>query len=348
MKIVHVCPTYFSPDSTLGGAERYSFELAKAMSKMAEVTLITFGKERFFTQKGALAIQCHKKLFDIKGNTANPFCLSYLSQFRNADVIHCHQINTMVSDLAILAGLVLRKKVFITDLGGSADFALSYHLPLRKGIASLLLISNYNLSFFSDNAVPAKVILGGVDVQAFQPRVSEKSDERILFVGRFIPFKGIHVLIDALGERGQLDIVGQVGDRAYFAKLKEQAKGKKVTFHINLPDEELVRFYQRATITVIPALFEGGYTTALESMACATPVIATRVGSLPELVDDGATGFLVPANNPEALREKINLFLADPQLARQMGQTGRQAALERFSWEKVAQEFIKAYGCAGH
>jgi alpha-maltose-1-phosphate synthase len=82
---------------------------------------------------------------------------------------------------------------------------------------------------------------------------------------------------------------------------------------------------------------------ALEAMASGTPVIASRVGGLAEVVQDGQTGFLVPPGDVSALRERLDQVLRDPTLAQRLGDNARALVLERFTWSQVAQRCLAAY-----
>jgi glycosyltransferase involved in cell wall biosynthesis len=84
----------------------------------------------------------------------------------------------------------------------------------------------------------------------------------------------------------------------------------------------------------------------LESMACGTPVICTNVGGMPEIVKDGVTGFVVPPNDPKALAARIAYLFDNPEVARAMGRKGRERVVEAFSWSKVAQRCLDAYGAS--
>jgi len=249
---------------------------------------------------------------------------------------------TLPTDLTILWGALSRKKVFVTDLGGNASFSLSYHLPLWKGIRSFLLISRFSQGQYAKLPVEKRIICGGVDTETFSPSDSEKRS-RILHVGRILPHKGIHLLLGALPEGLGLDIVGAPDDPAYYEDLQALARGKDVVFHTELTDSALVERYRRALATVLPAAQDSGFTTVMESLACGTPVIVTSVGSLPELVEEGGTGFIVPPNEPAAFREKIEYLLSHPEEARAMGRRGRQDVLERFTWDRVVDRCLQAY-----
>ena len=81
----------------------------------------------------------------------------------------------------------------------------------------------------------------------------------------------------------------------------------------------------------------------VEAMACETVPIATNIFAHPEIIEDGVTGFLVPPNDPAALRERIEYVLANPSEAKAMGERGRKIVLERFTWDAVAKRCLAAY-----
>ena len=78
-------------------------------------------------------------------------------------------------------------------------------------------------------------------------------------------------------------------------------------------------------------------------MACETPVVASAVGGIPEVVDDGRTGLLVPPSDPKALADAVNRLLDDPGLAAEMGRAGRERAIAEFSWRAIAEQTVALY-----
>ena len=120
-----------------------------------------------------------------------------------------------------------------------------------------------------------------------------------------------------------LTVVGPVPDPATKERLAELARGKAVTFLHGLDDDALVREYRRAMCIVLPSVYrtDEGYETLvpellgqtlLEGMACGTPAICTDVASMPEIVDHGVTGFVVPPNDPAGLGERLSWLRANP------------------------------------
>lgn len=341
-RVLHVCPTYFGRGSVVAGGERYSHGLSKAMARRMPTTLVTFGDEPFERRDGDLTIRCYRRWAYVKNNRMNPFAPGFLRDVLAADVVHCHQFRTVASDLAILGGALARKKVFVTDLGGATDFALSNYVPFWRTVRAFLLISDFNRSLFDDLPVKKSVIYGGVETDHFRPGPGPRSN-RILFVGRLMPHKGVETLIQALDPDMDLDVVGQVSVPEYAATLKAAAEGKRVRFHDDFSDERLLEAYQSAAVVAIPSLIDGGYTTALEAMACKTPVVGTTIGSLPELVKDGETGFIVPPLDTKALRLGLRRLLTDSTLARTMGEAGRHRVEEMFTWNRVVDRCAEEY-----
>jgi glycosyltransferase involved in cell wall biosynthesis len=109
---------------------------------------------------------------------------------------------------------------------------------------------------------------------------------------------------------------------------------------------KLGEYYERAAVVVCPSHREGYGVVAREAMAHGRPVVATSVGGLPEAVEDGVTGALVPPRDARALREAIEQLLGDSGLRRRRGQAARDMALHEFSWEDATKATIAAYRTA--
>jgi colanic acid/amylovoran biosynthesis glycosyltransferase len=107
--------------------------------------------------------------------------------------------------------------------------------------------------------------------------------------------------------------------------------------------EDVPRVYEQADVMLHAALAEGFCNAVIEAQAMETPVVTTDAGGLPENVDDGVTGFVVPRRDPDALAEKLALLASDPELRARMGRAGRVRATTRFSIDQQAEAFIKLY-----
>jgi starch synthase len=110
-----------------------------------------------------------------------------------------------------------------------------------------------------------------------------------------------------------------------------------------VPVEDVVQLYSHASLFVCPSVYEPFGLINLEAMACGTPVVATRVGGIPEVVLDGETGQLVPPRDPAALADAVRRLLADPGRAAEFGAAGRRRVEARFSWDRIAERTLEVY-----
>ncbi len=203
----------------------------------------------------------------------------------------------------------------------------------------------------------------GVDTDLFTPGDRAEARRRLdldghpllLWVGRIAPIKGLDTLLDAvarLSESGQdmrlLVVGGDTDERTsgHETSLRQRIErlglGDSVRFLGPQPQGVLPLYYAASDVTVLPSYYESFGMVALEAMACGSPVIASRVGGLVTTVRDGVTGFLVPDGDVEALAERIETLVADPELRWRLGREGvRWAAQHR--WPCVAEAVCKEY-----
>ena len=355
--MLHIVPALFaSDDGITGGAERYALELARYMANKTPTRLLTFGERERRERNGNLCVRVIGRSWYVRGQRNNPIALALFAELRNADVVHCHQRHVLASSLAALFCRLTRRRVFVTELGGGG-WDLSAYINTERWYDGHLHISAYSQHIYRhDQLNSARVILGGVDTEKFSP-AEVKRRATVVYSGRLLPHKGIDVLIKAMPSDVELDVIGRVFSPAYLADLHRLAVGKRVNFHHDYDDVKLVEAYRTAACVILPSVYKTMYgdetavpellgQTLLEGMACASPVIATNVASLPELVVHGETGFIVPANDPEALRERIRWLLDHPREAAAMGAAGRRRVLEHFTWPAVVLRCLEAYSTA--
>ena len=216
---------------------------------------------------------------------------------------------------------------------------------------------------YGADAARIAVIPCGVDTELFAPNEQSVARARLglpggpllLYVGRIAPIKGLQTLVDAVGcLRGagtpaRLAVVGGDADEprdGHEADVRRRAArlglGGAVTFVGAQPQERLRDWYVAADVTVLPSYYESFGMVALEAMACGRPVVASRVGGLQTTVRDGATGMLVPENDPCALAEAITRVLGDAALRWRLGHEGRRWAASH-RWPCVAEAICREY-----
>lgn len=203
---------------------------------------------------------------------------------------------------------------------------------------------------------PGTAVLDGHGIDAGRPYV--------VFVGRITRQKGLVHLLHAardLHPDAQLVLCAGAPDTPEIAAevaglVRGLDRDGVVWISEMLPRPEVIQILTHATVFVCPSVYEPMGIVNLEAMACGTAVVATATGGIPEVVADGSTGLLVPIgrsaadgtpDDPErfaaGLAERVNLLLADPERAAEMGAAGRIRAVEHFSWTRIAEQTMDLY-----
>ena len=197
-----------------------------------------------------------------------------------------------------------------------------------------------------------RVIYNGIDTTIFRKVDGEdKQHGHLIMVGNSQDRKkGLVYLLEALRllqrkNDVKLTIVDRgLPDNEYAPQLVNRYNlDGRVNFTGKVGLEELVEHYSRAEVAVVPSLYEGFGLPAAEAMACGLPVIATTAGALPEVVEDGKSGILVPPQDSHALAKAIEQLLNDEQLRRVMGEEGRKRVQTHFTWEQAAKKTLEVY-----
>lgn len=216
----------------------------------------------------------------------------------------------------------------------------------------LMANSNFVRDLHGDVHPNVRTLYNAVDTHVFQPLAREESDKtHILFIGRLRPEKGIGTLIEAMdavvADRDDvvLDIIGADTLPPWLrAKVQEHDLSEYVTCHGRVPFQKLPGIYNSADVVVFPSEWQEPFgRISIEALACGTPVVTTRVGGIPEVVDDEETGLLVEPGNATALADAVLRLLNDPDLRETLGKNGRQHVEDTFSTQTIADQQLELY-----
>jgi glycogen synthase len=175
----------------------------------------------------------------------------------------------------------------------------------------------------------------------------------VLYTGRVAYVKGSLVLLDAVPmitrecPQTRFVLAGARHTSIDDLTLNQLLQVGEVARHVDILGHvswrELTEWYRKASIFVLPSYYETGGISAIEAMAFGLPVVASRTGGIPEVVEDGVTGILVPPGDSKALGEAVIHLLREPDLRRRLGQAGRQRVLDEFTLDRVLPQTLSVY-----
>jgi glycosyltransferase involved in cell wall biosynthesis len=281
-----------------------------------------------------------------------------------ADVVHAHWA-IPTGPAAAAAARRLDVPCFITLHGGDVyvNPEQGYDFPTRPYVRPVLrwtLRSAAGLTAISEDCrqhalragareADLHLVSNGADLRRFSPDPAAAASfgPRMIFACRqLFPRKGIRFLVEAVARIAdrfpdvRLVLAGDGFERPELEALARRlGVAERTTFLGAVPNAELPRYYRAAAVSVIPSLEEGFGIPAAEAMGCEVPVVASDAGGLPEVVEDGVTGLVVPRGDADALARALATLLADAELRRRMGRAGRRRALARFDWDQTAARF---------
>ncbi len=231
-----------------------------------------------------------------------------------------------------------------------------HHFLFRRAVYSAIAPSRSLCRAFDREGLPAVHIPHFSDIEAFSCKPIERDNDLILFVGYLYFSKGVGLLLKAFHEVLKAVPTARLviaGDGPMMGELREYHRtlelGEEVTFLGAVHEREMNRWYQKSTFVVLPSIiYENSPLAIYEAMASGRAVVGTRIGGIPELVEEGKTGLLFELNNSSELAAKITTLLKDKALADQMGKAGRERAETEFTIERhldgVLTTFAKAIG----
>ncbi|MCH2517227.1 MAG: glycosyltransferase [Dehalococcoidia bacterium] len=236
------------------------------------------------------------------------------------------------------------------ELMASADHIVAFSPHERDAMVRL----------YQADATRIGLIPCGVDLSLFRPldqqEVREKlglnGEKVLLYVGRIEPLKGLELLLHTAAQLQTFEQIrvlvvgGGVGRDQEIDRLRELAKSLNVDkvfdFIGRVDQQDLPLYYNAADVCVVPSFYESFGLAALESMACGTPVVATRAGGLSTIIQHGRTGYLKAWRCPEAFASSLEMIISSRNLQHSMGLAARRRA-EGLSWDNVAGQIAGVY-----
>ena len=311
--------------------------------------------------------------YDSLSNMLEMFSYVVSASVALTKILKKHDINVMIvffsfpcGPLGLLGKLICGVPYVISlrggDVPGTEKSLAKIHKifqPLRRLIfrhSKAIIANSEGLRRLAENAdpFPVKVIPNGVDTGFFAPPETKPKNNgpfKLLFAGRFQEQKNLFFLLEEMNilakEIQKVFELHIVGNGPLEESLKKHANSmeirEKIFWHNWCSKDELKKKYQQADCLVNPSLYEGMPNVVLEAMACALPVVASRVAGNENVVKHGETGLLFELNRPKEFRQAVAMIIMDNEQGFRMGQKGRVLVENRFSWNRVAQEYIQLF-----
>lgn len=248
-----------------------------------------------------------------------------------------------------------------SDVPGYSDrFVFLYKLimPLIKFIwhnADRVISNSEGLKELAKKTKTKKeigIVYNGIDIDHFKPEAKNIPRDKFIITpgaSRVTDRKGLNYLIEAAAELAPkypqvyLKIMGDGNAREKLEQLAKNLKmDDKIKFLGRIPREETTKYYQEASLFVLPSLNEGMSNAMLEALAVGLPIISTNTGGASELVADGQNGFIVEFKDSHDIAEKIEKLILDEDLRKKMSAASRMLA-EKMSWKSVAEKYFEEY-----
>jgi glycosyltransferase involved in cell wall biosynthesis len=277
---------------------------------------------------------------------------------KSYDIVHFH--NDVELSLPFFSHGVEKPKIFHCH-----TLAVTYNIYKKnflsryifKNVADLYVaVAHCIQKLLVDLGIPKnkiRVVHNGINVEEFRPNEEAKIDNLLLFAGRLDSKKGLPVLIKSLYYLKvpvQLVIIGPYSSEHEYSEkvLMLAEKANRETFHtvkyLGVQEgPELIKWYQKASIFVCPSLSESFPMVNLEALACETPVVASCVGGIPEVIHNYENGILIPPNDPVKLSKGIQFLIDNDEIRRRFGKEGRKLVIQNFSSETTAKKLLEIY-----
>jgi L-malate glycosyltransferase len=398
METIRVC--LLAPEflPVRGGVGTYSIALARELSRMVDLTVLTLTRQQGSVSYGRPEMEeavGHRARIIPIAEARDTFLYNAKFQFEllrqlpnlvrteRFDVVHTQHAHMpdvlagpMISDVPMVRTVhttiaMQREAIRILEsLGQSADVTERWQIAVEPVLRAaewsslhhpglLFPVCQYagnhllSLGIRSDRI---RVIHNGVDSERFRPGpatgaapATAAPGPRVLFVGRFTLIKGIGTLLRAIPRIVQAvpDVTFQFTGKvpSQFAQLL--ALPPELRRHLEflgyVPDDSLPSLYSSADVFVAPSLYDSFPFSVLEAMSSGAPIVASRVGGIPEAITDGREGILIDVDSSDMLSDAVIGLLQDPERRRRLGASAREKVMEEFTWPGAARATLEGY-----
>ena len=375
------------PPEVYGGAGTHVEYLTRELRHLADVSVHCWGAPR--SEPGVTSHQPWAALSEPKPESttleAISIDLAMAAAVKSADLVHSHtwyanlgghlsKLMWSIPHVMTIHSLEPLRPWKAEQLGGGYALSMFCERTAIEGADAVIAVSHgvrkdVLTCYPAVNPDRVHVIHNGIDPEIYRPQPSPETLTRfgvdptrpfVLFNGRITRQKGLPLLLAAalkLDPQYQLVIVASSPDTpeiaaevAALARRVSGERGNLIWIDHFISREDLIHLHSQATVFVCPSIYEPFGLVILEAMACETPVVASNVGGIPEIVVEGETGYLVdfdpadPESFTTALADRMEKLLSDPALAAKMGKAGRVRVLQHFGWSAIAAQTVELYG----
>jgi starch synthase len=375
------------PPEVYGGAGTHVEYLTRELRHLADVSVHCWGAPR--SEPGVTSHQPWAALSEPKPESttleAISIDLAMAAAVKSADLVHSHtwyanlgghlsKLMWSIPHVMTIHSLEPLRPWKAEQLGGGYALSMFCERTAIEGADAVIAVSHgvrkdVLTCYPAVNPDRVHVIHNGIDPEIYRPQPSPETLTRfgvdptrpfVLFNGRITRQKGLPLLLAAalkLDPQYQLVIVASSPDTpeiaaevAALARRVSGERGNLIWIDHFISREDLIHLHSQATVFVCPSIYEPFGLVILEAMACETPVVASNVGGIPEIVVEGETGYLVdfdpadPESFTSAMADRMEKLLTDPALAAKMGKAGRVRVLQHFGWRAIAAQTVELYG----
>ncbi len=361
MKIAFAVPAYWP---AVIGVSMYCQELAEGLVEKGHEVTIYAGIQPGLPEKeqrNGVTIRRFERKYFGHSFYVMPSMAEAIARDK-PDVVHSHHYGYYEAT----AGLAAARNIKVPHVFGpyyhppvygfkkkilSKAYHWKFGKPLLKHSSIVLPHTNVEKNFLlhvGGIESTMRILPNTVNTKLFKP--NGKKEKLVLFVSNLITEKGAGVALDiaqrVTKERKDVKFIfkGKPYDKNVVEQIEKVGNNKRIEFiYEDMSTEDLARLYAKAAVIVLPSKYEAFSKVLAEAQACGTPVVATKVGGIPEVVLDGHTGYLTGYGDWDEMREKVLELIEDPRLAKKMGMAGREHVERNFSSEIIVNRLEKIY-----